>query len=256
MAPPFFEAAAVDSPPRTLRWVLCGLALFLAPEVAAWTTPAREEVRDEIWEATTRRQELLDELKALGDPESDVATRSSGSEQQGSAPVADRRAPPVPYDTRPLASEATEISLKPTNLGGGTIMLIEHRVDADGDGLHEEIHWSPKDGGEVFLKQLDRNHDGRVDCWRNLRSGKIIAQILDTDFNGRPDVWEQYRAGRTSGRQVDRDDDGVRDAFFYYQGDLLVMDEHDMDGDGRVDVRSYYEDGRLVRREVLNPELF
>lgn len=255
MAPPSFDAAAVVSPPRALPWVLCGLALFLAPEVVAWTTPASEDVRDEVWDATTRRQELLAELKSLGDPESEAATHASGSGQQASAPIADRRAPPIPHDG-PLASEAVDVYLKPTNLYGGTVMVIEHRVDADGDGLAEEIHWSPDDGGDVFLKQLDRNRDGDIDCWRNLRSGKIIAQILDTDFNGRPDVWEQYRAGQTSGRQVDRDDDGMRDAFFYYQGDLLVMDEHDMDGDGTIDVRSYYEDGKLVRREVLNPELF
>jgi hypothetical protein len=252
-----FEAAAVDSPPPALRWVLCALVLFFAPDVAAWTTPAKEGVRDEIWAGTTRRLELLDELKALGEPESEAAPRRSGSERQASPEVARRRAPPVPHDAGPPADEAIDVSLAHTNVSRGLTLLREQRVDADGDGLYEEIHWTDTDGrGEVLRKHIDRNRDGRIDCWRKLRGGRIVAQILDTDFNGRPDVWEHYGAERTISRHVDRDQDGVRDAFFYYQGDLLAMDEQDMDDDGAIDVRSFYEEGRLVRREVLSPELF
>lgn len=257
MAHRVFEAAAVDPPPPALRWVLCALVLLFAPDVAAWTTPAKKGVRDEIWAGITRRLELLDELKALGEPESEAAPCSSGSERESSPEVARRRAPPVPHDAGPPPNEAIDVSLRPATVSDGPILLFEQRVDADGDGLYEEIHWRDSDGGgEVLRKHIDRNRDGRIDCWRKLRRGRIVAQILDTDFNGRPDVWEHYGAGRTISRHVDRDQDGVRDAFFFYQGDLLVMDANDMDGDGSIDVRSFYEDGRLVRREVLNPELF
>jgi hypothetical protein len=257
MADPVFEAAAVDSPPPALRWVLCALVLFFAPDAAAWTTPAKEEVRDEIWAATTRRLELLDELKALGEPGVAAAPRPSGSKRQASPEVARRQAPPAPHDPGPPPNEAIDVSLTRTTVSDGPILLLEQRVDADGDGLYEEIHWAEEDGGrEVFRKHIDRNRDGRIDCWRKIRRGRIAAQILDTDFNGRPDVWEHYGAERTVSRQVDRDQDGVRDAFFYYQGDRLAMDAEDMDGDGSIDVRSFYEEGQLVRREVLNPELF
>jgi hypothetical protein len=257
MADRVFEAAAVDAPPPAFRWVLCALVLFFAPDVAAWTTATKEEARDEIWAGATRRLELLDELKALGEPDSAAAPRPSGTERQASPEVARRQAPPAPQDAGAPPNEAIDVSLTPASIRDGQILLLEQRVDADGDGLYEEIHWAEEDGGrEVFRKHIDRDRDGRIDCWRKLRRGKIVGQILDTDFDGRPDVWEQYGAERTVSRQVDRDQDGVRDAFFYYQGDLLVMDAQDMDDDGSIDVRSFYEEGRLVRREVLNPELF
>ncbi len=36
---------------------------------------------------------------------------------------------------------------------------------------------------------------------------------------------------------------------------MLARREEDIDGDEEIDVRTAYADGRIVRREILNPEL-
>ena len=208
----------------------------------------------DLWEGELRRNELLGELKALGQPESAAKPGSRGSQKRDLPLVGDRRAPPAPLDPGDPIMEAIDVWISPSDFGQ-VITLVEQHVDADGDGRYEEIHFLGPEGS-VIRKHIDRNLDGRIDCWRVLHLGRIVAQTLYTNFNGRPDVWEQYASGRTIARHVDRDEDGVRDAFYYYESDALVRDEQDIDADGSIDIRSYYEAGQLVRREVFKLELF
>lgn len=250
-----FEAAAADLKLRARYSLLCGLVLLAAPGAAAEPDMASQEVRMDIWEGELRHRELLGQLEALGQPEGEAKPRSRGSQRDDPLVVGDRRAPPVPLDPGNPVDEAMDLRIMPPDFGQEGIILVEQHVDADGDGLYEEIHFLGPDGS-VLRKHIDRNRDGYIDCWRVLQQGRIVAQTLDTNFNGRPDVWEQYASGRTIARQVDRDEDGVRDVFFYYKGGLLVRDEQDIDGDGSIDVRSFYQAGQLVQREIFKPELF
>ena len=247
---------AADSRPRALCSMLCGIVLFVAPGAAAASSSSTQQVREEIGEGAARHVELLGQLEALGEFKSEAETLPQGSQLQASTLLDPRRAPPMPRVRGHPAKEAMDVSPSPGRLGDEVLMLLQRRVDADGDGHYEETHFVSPDGGEVLRKHIDRNRDGRVDCWRKLRAGKIVAQVLDTNFNGRPEIWEQYMGGQTVTRQIDHDEDGVRDVFFHYEEEILVMEEHDEDGDGSIDIRSFYEDGQLVRREILTLETF
>jgi hypothetical protein len=208
-----------------------------------------EEVQEKIPDALERRWDLLAELVSLGDSDTEAASRQPRSRSGVSRLANVRRAPSVPREESDPPDEALDVHLW-TGLHGA--LLIERRVDADGDGSHEEIRFLDPEGGAVIRKHVDRNRDGRVDCWKVYKEGEVVARALDTNFNGRAEVWERYRGGRTIARQVDRDEDGLPDAFFHYRGDLLVEEHQDMNGDGSVDVRSIYRDGRLIRRELLD----
>ena len=52
---------------------------------------------------------------------------------------------------------------------------------------------------------------------------------------------------------------GYADTFETYESKegkaVLVLREEDIDGNGEVDVASFYHDGKLVRREIIEPDL-
>jgi hypothetical protein len=63
-------------------------------------------------------------------------------------------------------------------------------------------------------------------------AGRLLAEDRDTNGDGRADLFERF------------DDTGA-----------LTLREQDMNGDGNVDIRTAYRDGRIVRREIVNPEV-
>ena len=95
------------------------------------------------------------------------------------------------------------------------------------------------------------------------RKRQRVSSEEDTDHDGRMDAWTSYRVvgdkELMSRLERDSDGDGKRDLFETYEAakgrPQLTKREEDKDGDGRVDVTSIYENGKLVRREISDPNL-
>jgi len=66
----------------------------------------------------------------------------------------------------------------------------------------------------------------------------------------------EYAGGHLVSEAQDTNGDGVLDRFERFDADgEVVMREEDLNGDGKIDVRSFFEKGKLVRREIIDPEL-
>ena len=65
-----------------------------------------------------------------------------------------------------------------------------------------------------------------------------------------------YREGRLHREVEDANGDGRPDRVTLYDGTERVRERsEDLDGDGLVDARSFFENGKLVRRELVDPAL-
>jgi len=133
--------------------------------------------------------------------------------------------------------------------------------------------------GTPVLREEDRNRDGRAETWALWHDGRRSEVLEDRSGSGRPDtrvslgadgsvariemtsgagatpsrVFE-YDAGRLSRESRDTNGDGVLDRFERFDADGEVQERaEDLDGDGEVDMRSFYRNGRLVRREIVDP---
>jgi hypothetical protein len=87
-------------------------------------------------------------------------------------------------------------------------------------------------------------------------SGTRIARVeIDADADSIPERILHYRDERVAGEARDTDGDGRLDTFDRLDAaGRVAMREEDVDGDGAIDVRSVYEAGRLVRRELSQPQ--
>ena len=68
-------------------------------------------------------------------------------------------------------------------------------------------------------------------------------------------------AGRSGVSRIEKDAKGrgYADTFEIYEAvdgeAVLAKRDEDLDGDGEIDVTSFYREGKLVRREIMTPEL-
>ena len=89
------------------------------------------------------------------------------------------------------------------------------------------------------MAEEDRDRDGAMDVWTSygISHGKEVVVLVEraSGGSGPPDVVEIYET--STGKS------------------LLLRREEDRDGDGSVDVTSHYEKGKLVQREIANPDL-
>lgn len=104
--------------------------------------------------------------------------------------------------------------------------------DPQGVGRVERHLFYAAGGEQIERADIDSTGDGRIDRRLRYRDGFLASELRDTNGDGRFDVTDHL--GK----------DGV-----------LSLREEDRDGDGQIDVRSTYREGRLVRREILDPEL-
>ena len=90
-----------------------------------------------------------------------------------------------------------------------------------------------------------------------------VSAEQDQDTDGRMDTWTTYTRvdGREVVERIERDERGegritLVEAFDTQTGKAIISrKDEDVNGDGEVDVVSIYEEGRLVRREIQNPDL-
>ena len=65
-----------------------------------------------------------------------------------------------------------------------------------------------------------------------------------------------YEQGALRGEDTDTDGDGAVDRFDHFDASGQVDERgEDLDGDGIIDILSIFRDGKLVRRQIHNPDL-
>jgi len=139
----------------------------------------------------------------------------------------------------------------------------------------------PGDGAPL-LREEDTNGDSRPDRWIGYRGtrrseiwednrgqgqpdrhfvfapgGSPLLRIeIDEDFDGHAERVFQYEDGVLVADNRDTSGDGVLDRFERFDANGLVSERaEDLNGDGEIDIRDVYKDGRLVRREINDPEV-
>jgi len=130
-----------------------------------------------------------------------------------------------------------------------TIRVTRGVLDADRDGVAEQIRFFDPDSMLLLRLEQDSNFDGNLDIWSTYVDEKLTARVRDTSSDGNADVWERYEDDRMTHRTIDRDHDGVADAFYIYGGGILVEERHDANNDGVVDRLISYQNLFRLRAE-------
>ena len=226
-----------------------------APTDPGRWTAAGEQSRGRSLEAQIeeelRRQQLA--IEGLDSDLSEQPTVESLITGQSTAERANPRvAPDAPKD-RELPMSVFE--MEPVTIVAGswgneeTIEVARGVLDADRDGVPEQIRFFDPDSMLLLRLEQDSNFDGNLDIWNSYADGKLAARVRDTSGDGSPDVWERYENDRMTHRTIDRDHDGVADAFYIYGGGILVEERHDANNDGIVDRQISYRNLFRVRAE-------
>lgn len=153
----------------------------------------------------------------------------------GSAGAANVQAAP-PVDRSRCKSDGKEVIGADTNLdkkpdvwkyyvpnGKGAQVMTCKQVDLNHDGKVDITYYYDDSGVQSALDEFDLDFDGRIDLTVYYGNGKKVREELDTNYDGRSDVWK------------------------FFEDDKLVRLERDSDNNGRVDQWEYYENGRLDR---------
>jgi hypothetical protein len=235
---PFNTASARSSPSEPGRWTAEG-----------------EESRGRSLEAQIeeelRRQQLA--LDGLDSESSEQPTVESLITGQSSAERANPRVAPDAPTERELPLSVFE--MEPVTIVAGSwdndeaIRVTRGVLDADRDGVPEQVRFFDRDTMLLLRVEQDSNFDGNLDIWNTYTDGEIASRVRDTSGNGNADVWEQYEGGRMTQRTIDRDHDGIADAFYVYGGEILVEERHDANNDGTVDRLISYQNLFRVRAE-------
>ena len=144
----------------------------------------------------------------------------------------------------------------------GRVSLRE--LDRDDDGVRDVFY---RYRGESLIEERhDANNDGTIDLVIAYEKRLRVRAEEDTDRDGRMDLWTRYANSPNSENneqvsQIERDmqGGGFADTFEIFESQkgrsMLVRREQDLNGDGEIDVVSFYVDGKLVRRQIRDPDL-
>ena len=177
-------------------------------------------------------------------------------------------------------SSATGIALTRRRLPQGSAVEVRTLFAPDGSVLAR--YYFAEGSPTPILREEDRDGDGRPDRWVGYQDGLIrdvwernggsgpptlhvvygpggspIERIeVDPDGDGELEHVFVYADGRLREESSDTNGDGAFDRFQHFDArGTLTIREEDVDGDAEIDVRTAFTDGRIVRREILNPEL-
>ncbi len=138
--------------------------------------------------------------------------------------------------------------------------LRESQADRDDDGIKDSYYIYA--GSTLQEERHDANNDGEIDLFIFYDDGRRDHAEEDRDKDGRKDTWTRY--GLVDNTEIivriERDERGrgYADTFESFEAvkgrAILNRREEDVNGDGQIDLVSIYEKGKLVRREILNPE--
>jgi len=138
---------------------------------------------------------------------------------------------------------------------------VSREVDRDDDGVRDAFY--RYEGGVLVEERHDANNDGRIDLNITLRNRLRTSAEEDHDKDGRVDTWITYSILDDDEivTRIERDQKGrgFADTFETFEpidGKATISRrDEDIDGDRQIDVRSIYKNGKLIRREIHNPEV-
>ncbi len=223
-------------------------------EPGRWTAEGEESrgrsLEAQIEEELRRQQLAIENLESEASEQQTVESLITG---QSTVERANPRvAPDAPQD-RELPLSVFE--MEPVTIVAGswdneeTIKVTRGVLDADRDGVPEQIRFFEPESMLLLRLEQDSDYDGSLDLWNTYTDGKLTSRVRDTSGDGNADVWEQYENERMTHRTIDRDQDGVADAFYVYRGDILVEERHDANNDGVVDRLISYQNLFRVHAE-------
>jgi antitoxin component YwqK of YwqJK toxin-antitoxin module len=163
--------------------------------------------------------------------------------------------------------------------------LRERVLDTSGDGKPDA--WETYETGKMTKRQVDRDRDGVRDAFYTYERGSLVEERHDADNDGNMDLIVTYEDRHRVRAEEDRDKNGGIDMWSTYRvvddveivarvekdetGDgkpnifetftakngkpILAKREEDKNGDGNIDVTSIYKNGKLVRREISDPNM-
>lgn len=131
-------------------------------------------------------------------------------------------------------------------------VLIEE--DASGDG--EIDRWTTYAGGIRAETWEERRSEDLPDLHMvHADDGRGFVRVeLDEAGDGTPDRIYAYVDGLLAHASIDSNGDGRLDHFDHFDADgRVTLRDEDLTGDGRIDVRTHFREGRLVKREIMDP---
>jgi hypothetical protein len=139
--------------------------------------------------------------------------------------------------------------------------MTSREVDRDYDGVRDAFY--RYQGDSLADERYDANNDGKIDLTIVYDHRRRVRSEEDQDKDGRVDLWTTYHVvdGVELVQRIERDRKGrgFADTFetFEAHGGKAVLSkrEEDLNGDGEIDVTSLYRNGKLYRREILDPSL-
>jgi len=140
-------------------------------------------------------------------------------------------------------------------------VAIAREVDRDDDGVKEGFY--RYEAGSLVEERHDANNDGEIDLVIIYEDRQRVRAEEDHDRDGRTDSWTIYAVvdgvELVTRIEIDKQGRGFADTFEIFEPRagkaILSRREEDVNGDGQVDVVSIYRKGKLVRREISNPDL-
>lgn len=139
--------------------------------------------------------------------------------------------------------------------------MTSREIDRDDDGVRDAFY--DYEGSALVEERHDADNDGRIDLRVSYANRIRVRSEEDQDKDGRIDAWRSYHVvggdELVSRIEHDKHGRGVADTFDTFEvvdgKAFLAKREEDVNGDGEVDITSYYRNGKLVRREILDPDL-
>lgn len=103
----------------------------------------------------------------------------------------------------------------------------------------------------LFVKQMDLNHDGKIDVYRFFNEkGMIDKEELDLDYDAKIDVVDYYLNGVVRRRELAmRFSETPTITKYYDENRQLIRLEEDQSQNGKVDYWEFYDAGILNRIE-------
>ncbi|MBW2275236.1 MAG: hypothetical protein JRG96_18370, partial [Deltaproteobacteria bacterium] len=140
-------------------------------------------------------------------------------------------------------------------------VMISREVDRDDDGVQDGFYRYA--GDSLVEERHDANNDGKIDLVITYERRNRLRAEEDHDRDGRTDSWTLYSVvdGVELVTRIERDKQGrgFADTFEIFEAragkSILARREEDLNGDGKVDVVSIYRNGKLIRREISDPDL-
>jgi hypothetical protein len=140
-------------------------------------------------------------------------------------------------------------------------LMVENQADRNYDGVIDAFYLYSTD--HLLEEKHDADNDGRVDLIIKFKDGYREQAEEDRDRNGRFDTWTFYTLSdgkeMVTRIEIDKRGGGYADTFEYFEisgeNSILARREEDHNGDGKIDMISVFIEGRLVRREIHNPDV-